>query len=259
MNSGPRGQVWAHVGQPFDRRAYDVVVIGAGMLGAGCAAALREVVPGRSLLLLDEGGLPNEEGATLLGAGVWDAAGLEGHATELAERSRAELQRWLGDALTPRTLLDFGAERTEAAEASAEVLQAFDDMADWVDPEQLPHVTRREVLTYRPGELTLRLGQGAVAAGADLMLNVRAELTPGGVRLHRLSVTNRHEIVVHETHDITVDQVIVAAGAAGPELIESGLGLHTPHGRAYVQRPRLRQPSGPTSPLLRAGNLLLRP
>lgn len=257
MVSKQRGQVWAHVGQSFAQTEYDVVVVGAGLLGTAAAQSLRELWPGQRVLLLDEGGLPNEEGATLLGAGVWDAAGLNAEAAALAGVTRRELERWLGGELRPLPLLDFG---EEGAQSTAEVLAGFPGLAGWVDPAQLPRVERRDALTYRPGELTLRLGQAAVAAGADLMLNVRAELTPGGVRLHRLTVTNRHEVVVHETREVRAGLVVVAAGAAGPELLEQGLGLHTPHGRAYVQRPRLRQPSDPAaSPLLRSGELLLRP
>ncbi|GHG03569.1 hypothetical protein GCM10017783_15040 [Deinococcus piscis] len=255
MSSG-RGQVWAHVGQFFAETDYDVVVVGAGLLGAAAAQYLRELRPELRVLLLDEGGLPNEEGATLLGAGVWDAAGLNAEAVALADTTRRELERWLGVDLRPLTLLDFGEEGPCSA---GEVLAAFPALTAWVDPAHLPRVESRDALTYRPGELTLRLGQAAVAAGADLMLNVRAELTPGGVRLHRLTVTNRHEVVVHETREVGARLVVVAAGAAGTELLEQGLGLHTPHGRAYVQRPRLRQPSDSASPLLRAGDLLLRP
>ncbi|WP_261663489.1 FAD-dependent oxidoreductase [Deinococcus sp. Marseille-Q6407] len=256
------GQVWAHVGQPFSEEEYGAVVLGAVVLGAGllgtaAAVQLREQAPDLRVLLLDEGGLPNEEGATLLGAGVWDGAGLSGEAARLADQTRQELERWLGeDALTRRPLLDFGA---EGAGDSAAVLQDSPALAGWVDPGKLPRVEQREALLYRPGELTLRLGRAAVAQGADLMLNVRAEPVPGGVRLHRLSVTNRHEIIIHETKTVRTRHLIVAAGAAGPDLLEHSLGLHTPHGRAYVQRPRLRQPSDDTSPVLRAGDLLLRP
>ncbi|ADY25753.1 FAD dependent oxidoreductase [Deinococcus proteolyticus MRP] len=255
--SSERGQVWAHVGQAFKEQEYDVAVVGAGLLGTAAALYLRGLWPQRRVLLLDEGGLPSEDGATLLGAGVWDAAGLSGAEADLAATTRRELERLLPGGLTPLPLLDFGA---QGPEDTAELLADFPALAGWVDPAALPRAERREVLTYRPGELTLRLGQAAVAAGADLLLNTRAELVPGGVRLHRLTVTNRHEIVVHETREVRAGTVIVAAGAAGPELLEQGLGLHTPHGRAFVQRPRLRQPSDPAaSPLLRAGDLLLRP
>ncbi|MDO4263384.1 MAG: FAD-dependent oxidoreductase [Deinococcus sp.] len=261
MDGGKRGQVWAHVGQPFapqgEAERYDVAVVGAGLLGAAAALYLRELWPQRRVLLLEEGGLPNEEGATLLGAGVWDATGLSAGDAALADVTWRELKRRLPTGLTPLPVLDFGAQGPEDA---AGALTGFPALAGWVDPAQLPRAERREALTYRPGELTLRLGQDAVAAGADLMLNVRAEPVPGGVRLHRLTVTNRHEVVVHETREVRAGLVVVAAGASGPELLEQGLGLHLPHGRAYMQRPRLRLPSDPaTSPLLRAGNLLLRP
>ena len=50
-------------------------------------------------------------------------------------------------------------------------------------------------------------------AGADLLLNTHAHLTPGGVRLDRLTVTNTHRIVTHETHEVRAGVVVVALGA----------------------------------------------
>ena len=97
------------------------------------------------------------------------------------------------------------------------------------------------------------------------MLNVRAELLGTGadgrarVRLHRLSVTNTHEVVIDHSVSVTAGQVVVAAGAAGPHLAEVGLGVVTPHRMAYRQTPRLEVPSAPGSPVLQAGGLLLRP
>ena len=86
-----------------------------------------------------------------------------------------------------------------------------------------------DALTYSAASLTTRAAQSAVRAGADLMLNVEARPTPSGVELRRLSVTNTHKIVVHETHRLEARQVVVAAGAEGPSLAEQSLGTVTHH------------------------------
>ena len=261
------GQVWAHVGQPFTEDACDFLVIGAGRMGAACALSLRRLAPGRSLLLVEEGGLPNEEGATILAPGVWTAHDIPpGHGAQ-AEWTREQLLGALGSGQTleveTRPLVELFPPGTEPSPDLTPVERALASAPDalaLLDPARLPLArTDPRALTYRPGSLTLLAAQQAVSLGAGLLLNTRAELVPGGALLHRLTVTNTHQIVVHETRRIRAGAVVVAAGAAGPALVEQGLGLHTRHGRAYRQYPRLNLTSTPETPVLRTGGLTLRP
>ncbi|WP_407569520.1 FAD-dependent oxidoreductase [Deinococcus altitudinis] len=257
------GQVWAHVGQPFTPAHYDLLIVGAGRMGAALARFLRELAPQLSLLLAEEGGLPNEEGATLLAAGVWHAH-VPGGQQQRAEDTRT----LLGDLLNVCGLLEFSAEAGAGFSPIAECWTP--ELLGMVDPEVLPFVRRDgRAGTYSAGTLALNCANAAIQAGADLMLNVRAELcgtTSEGrarVRLHRLSVTNMHEVVIDHSVNVTAGRVIVAAGAAGPHLAEVGLGVVTPHRRAYRQTPRLEVPSTPASRVLQlnigSGELLLRP
>ena len=258
------GQVWAHVGQPFESIHYDLVVVGAGRMGAALARSLRELSPQFSLLLAEEGGLPNEEGATILAPGVWHADVPPGQSAR-AEETRA----LLGDALNVCGLLDLSTEAREGFLSVAEVWTP--ELAALIDPGVLPFARLdRRAGTYSAGSITLADANAAIASGADLMLNVRAELCGTGadglaadgvaqVRLHRLSVTNMHEVIVAQSVMVTAGRLIVAAGAAGPSLVEAGLGLVTPHRTAYRQTPRLEVGSTPSSPVLRHAGLLLRP
>lgn len=255
------GQVWAHVGQAFTDPGYDVVVVGAGRMGSACAQFLRQLAPQHRLLLLDEGGLPSEDGATILAPGLWSEF-------DVPPADRAEA-RWVREqlgtvdrnvSLEPRTLLTFHGQKEAGARPTTLLLARFPALADLTDPGALPWVTVDEqALTYRPGAVALACGQQAVQHGADLMLNARATLVPGGVRVERLTVTNTHEVVTHETHLLRAAQVVVALGAAGPHAAEHDLGVHTAHARAYRQAPRLNLPSTPHTPVLRAGGLTLRP
>ncbi|WP_424950445.1 FAD-dependent oxidoreductase [Deinococcus sp.] len=258
------GQVWAHVGQPFGGSSsspahYDLLIVGAGRMGAALARFLREEAPHLSLLLAEEGGLPNEEGATLLAPGVW-------HARVPPEQgARAEETRTLLEGrLNACGLLEL---RPDSAGGFRPITDLWTpEVEGLIDPAELPFARLdRRAATYSAGSLALDCAQAASRAGADLMLNVRAELCGSGetgmaqVRLHRLSVTNLHEIVVAQTVQVTAGRLVVAAGALGPHLAEVGLGAVTKHNMAYRQTPRLEVPSTPTSPLLQSGGLLLRP
>ncbi|MEF2280357.1 FAD-dependent oxidoreductase [Deinococcus sp. YIM 134068] len=255
------GRVWAHVGQTFVEREYDVVILGAGRMGAACALFLRRLAPGLRLLLAERGGLPNEEGATILAPGVWTGLDVPPGREREAVWDRSQLERELNDVqFQPRSLLDFYAAEGEGRVPTADLLAHFPDLADVVDPHALPFArVDEDAATYRPGSVALACGQGAVRAGADLLLNTHAALIPGGVCLERLTVTNTHEVVTHETHEVRAGVVIVALGAEGPHAAEHDLGAHTGHGRAYRQSPRLNVPTTDATPTLRAGGLTLRP
>lgn len=251
------GRVWAHVGQPFEARPYDVVVLGAGRLGASCAAYLRALAPALTVLLVEEGGLPNEDGATLLAPGLWTARDLPADRHAQAHWTRTQLQGAFGDIrFRPRPLIDLHTTPGEGREPSGTL--GLDGTL--VDRRALPWATvDGHAATYRPGMLALHAAQAAIRAGADLSLNTRAHLGDRHVRLERLTVTNTHQIVVHETHVLTAATVIVALGASGPAAVEHDLGRHTTHARAYRQFPRLNVPSTDASPTLRAAGLTLRP
>ena len=257
-----RGQVWAHVGQPFTETDYDVVVVGAGRMGAFCARELRRLAPALRLLLVEEGGLPNEEGATLLAPGVWTAHDVPPGREAEAAWTRAQLAGGMGDVqFRAAPLVSLGAGTSPEARPTGEALAAHPEALALLDPAALPWArVDPGAATFRPGAVALNAAQEAVRLGADLLLNTRACPGPGGgLTLERLSVTNTHEIVVHERRTVQAAQIVLAAGAAGPALAEHALGVHTAHGRAYRQLPRLEAPSTEASPTLRAGGLTLRP
>lgn len=255
------GRVWAHVGQPFQPRDYDVVVVGAGRMGAACAYFLRQLAPALKLLLIEEGGLPNEEGASILAPGIWTALDIPPARLRETQWVRGQLQSAFGDLqFQPRPLIELHPEDGPGRIPAASALEAYPESCALVNLEALPYARLdAQAATYRPGLLALHAAQQAIRHSADLLLNTRAHLTPGGVRLERLTVTNTHQIVTHETHEVKAAQVIVAMGARGPAAIEHELGVHTTHGSAYQQYPRLKTPSQARSPLLRAGGLTLRP
>ena len=248
------GQVYAHVGQPFGAAAYDLLIVGAGRMGAALAAFVMQQRPGTRLLLAEEGGLPNEEGATLLSPGVWHAD-VPAQQAARAERTRA----LLAGALHVCGVLTLSEMQGEGFQESA--AHWTPELAALVDPEVLPFARLdQRGGTFSPASTALAQAQAAVQAGADLMLNVRCTLLGAGrVRLERLSVTNTHAVVVDHVLEVQAGAVVIAAGAAGPPLIEAGLGIVTAHRQLYRQTARLNLPSDQHSRVLRAGGFLLRP
>ena len=246
--------MYAHVGQAFSHAHYDLLIVGAGRMGAALARFVMEAAPRMRVLLTEEGGLPNEEGATILAPGVWHGA----VPPEQAQRA-AVTRELLGDALNVCGVLDLFAEKTGSVSPTAEFWTP--DLEALIDPEVLPFARLDERGgTYSVASQTLQNAQAAVQAGADLMLNVRCELEGSGrVKLQRLSVTNTHQIVVDHCAVVNADTVVIAAGAAGPHLIETGLGIVTAHRQAYRQAARLNLPSTQGSRVLRAGGFVLRP
>lgn len=273
------GQVLVHAGQPLAQTHYDLAVVGGGRMGLACAFYLRQLAPRARLLIVERGGIPHEEGATLNAPGVWHRADLPPEWRARAEWTRriwADPQAETGTVRPHDPTFQasgwacFGTELGEPPEG----LERFParELLERLSPEaqtQLPSLLDLEAMPdvwYDPlggagsaSALALSYGYGAVRLGADLLLNSEAELIDTGLRVRRLTVTRRHEIVVAETRDLQTGAVVVAAGAEGPALLEEGLGRHLPHRRAYVQTPRLNLPPAPGLPLLSAACLGLRP
>ncbi len=248
-----------------------MVVVGAGRMGSACALFLRQLAPHLRVLLLEEGGLPNEDGATLLAPGVWSARGLPGGRLEGKRRAgerlaqarwtRRQLETAFGDvSFVPRPLIRLFAQAGPERIPTADALASWPDAQAVVNAPALPFAeVDPDAATYRPGAVALAAARAAVAAGADLMLNARARPVSGGVVVERLTVTNTHQIVTHETHTLPANVTVLALGADGPHAAEHELGLHTAHARAYRQVPRLNVPSDDATPILHAGGLTLRP
>nr|WP_162485501.1 FAD-dependent oxidoreductase [Deinococcus deserti] len=255
------GQVWAHVGQAFVDPGYDVIVAGAGRMGAACALYLRQLAPDLRTLLLDEGGLPNEDGATILAPGIWTGMDLPAAWQAEALWVRTQVATVFGDAgFDERTLLELHAQEMDGTVQTSSLQARFPTLSTLVQMEGLPFARLDpQAATYRPGAVALACAQQAIRQGADLMLNARATLVPGGVQVERLTVTNTHQIITHETHVLSAPRVIIALGAGGPYAAEHDLGVHTAHARAYRQVPRLNVSSDSASPVLRASGLTLRP
>ncbi|GGL15195.1 FAD-dependent oxidoreductase [Deinococcus radiotolerans] len=261
----PPGRVWAHVGQPFTpgtspEPLHDVLIVGAGRMGSALALALTEHAPHLRTLLIEEGGLPNEDGATILAPGIWTLAHLPDTQREAARWTLERLRTLLGDDIQARAYLTLHGQPAPGRQPTRDLLAAQPASLALLDPDLLSYATAYEAHTYRPGTLAQTAAQAAIRRGTDLLLNTRATPHPGGhVTLERLTVTNTHQIVTHETHNLRAPLVVLATGAHAPAQAEHHLGVHTRHARAYRQTPHLATPSTEGAPILHVHGLTLRP
>ena len=259
------GAVSATPDRPPARDAYDIAVLGGGLLGAAVAERLRALAPERSLLLVEQGGLPNEDGATVASPGLIPppaSAAVEGDRPDLP-LALAWVRSWLTEALGPsRAAADAGragwlalvsdgdGDAGAAAAGPPEAPRALGELLPEPAAEVVCALTG--VSPDRPAwlleggyvsaeALALALAGTAVRAGADLMLNTRA-LPHGATRivLERLAADRRMRVGVHARQAVTASVVVVACGAAGAELAEQGLYRPTGLSSAFLQYPRVR-------------------
>lgn len=265
-NTSQAGRVWAHTGHLFTSTNPDILIIGAGRMGSLLAHYLSSRESKKNILVVEAGGLPNEEGATLLAPGIWNP-----HTPKSPTESiNLPLENCLDQSFDDiqyfeRQILYFGLGKSDQTPS---MVSKFSDLTTTnTDPYWLTLLNIQELTlthhalaaTYRPGSLAISAMKTAISQGCNLMLNTRAHFVPNGIRLDRLSVTNTHQIVVQESHIIQPRKIIMAAGAHGPRQLEQELGHHTRHSSAYVQYPHLNYPSSDQSPILCFPKFSLRP
>lgn len=275
----PPGRVTSTPERAPSRRAYDVVVLGAGLLGAVVADRLRSMAPDRSLLLVEADGLPNEDGATVASPGLLPAfeegavvppadarepaasasampAGASsgvrsGEAGAALAWARAWAQEALGD--PGRATAGAGWLQLARGRRSADAVAGSAPLHALLAPEAAraigaltglspDHPARLLEGGYLSAEsLSEALARRAVGAGADLALNARARPhSATRIVLERTAVDRRMRLGVHARHVVEAGVVVVACGAAGARVAEEALDRPVRLAAAYLQFPRVR-------------------
>lgn len=238
------------------RSEYDVAIIGGGLVGLAEAHRLRAQSPEASLLVVEQGGIPSEEGATQYSPAIQHAFFAKAEQRARARRWRGELlalsaaQRDHGTIFEPCGVLSFEPHHVALAEEHAgefELLSADEIRARWPLAEVFLDLSAGRRAAWDSGggygnaeALAYCHGVAAVRAGADLCLNARATFDrEGRLRLERLSVNNRMELYVEARTRLAARQLVLAAGAAGLHLAEQHLAEVLPFGHCLMQYPRL--------------------
>ena len=279
------GKVFNRADQDLPCEHYDVVVIGGGLLGLVAAFYLRKYSPATRVLLVEQGGIPSEEGETHFSPAI--------HHQFFADDQQRRRARWwtgvlhhperesgvtiaLKNSFSPVGYLTSnplalklaedgvdGLRTVRAAEYRGTMLERFFSFP--------PDARLALDATGGCGNaeaLALHFGFGAVALGADLCLNARAAFDRhGDVRIDRLTINNRMQIEIARQSRIRAGTLIIAAGAATGPLIEHQLGELMPFHRYFAQFPRIDfDPSFPLRadrtldvPVVSAGDVTIRP
>jgi sarcosine oxidase len=207
---------------------YDVVVVGAGVIGTMTAKALAE--RGRRTLILERFQLGHKGGSShglSRIVRVTDYHPDYVRINRLAMRGWEELQEAAGEALLVRTgNLEIG----EGAETYADALDAAGERFEWLSPEGARE--RWPSLRFHAGERMfvqedggVCLADRAVRAAADLAAQAGAELREG-TRVERISNNDTFAEVVTEGETIRSPVVVITAGAWARNLLaDAGVDL----------------------------------
>lgn len=269
---------------PLPRDQYDVAIVGGGLIGLAAAAGLMRREPEAAVVILEQGGIPSEEGATQYSPAIQHAFFAEPALRAQARRWREELTEIT--AANPRHgriydavgVLSFEPEHIALAQEEPDelgLLNSAEVRARWPQAEVFLDLSAERVAAWDAGggfgnaeALAYAFGMAAVRAGADLCLNARAAWDRDGrLRLERLTVNNRMELIVAGRDRLHAARIVLAAGAAGLALAEQHFGEVVPFEQCLMQYPRLdRDPSWPGAvegqpplPVLMDAGFTLRP
>jgi sarcosine oxidase len=225
---------------------YDVVVVGAGVIGTMTAKALAE--RGRRTLILERFQLGNKGGSShglSRIVRVTDYHPDYVRINRLAMREWEELQGAAGETLFVRTgNLEIG----EGARIYADALDAAGERYEWLSPEEARE--RWPSLRFRAHERMfvqedggVCLADRSVRAAARLASKAGAELREN-TRVERISNNDTFAEVVIEGETIRSPVVVVTAGAwAKPILVDAGVNLRLVPTLEQVSYYKLETPS----------------
>ena len=279
------GHVLNRADQDLPGARYDTVIIGGGVLGLAAAYYLRKFAPEKSVLVVEQGGIPSEEGETHFSPALHHHFFPDEHDRRRARwwsRVLADFERESGVTIALKHVFSPVGYVTTDAAAIASVASGQSagrgatgvEFRDTIAGRFFAFADTAPLAIDLAGgcghaeAVALHYGYGAVLRGADLCLNARAAFDrTGDVRLDRLTINNRMQIVVEHQSRVRAGMIIVASGAATGPLIEHQLGELTPFRRYYAQFPRidhatdfpLHQDGSLDCPVVSSGDFTIRP
>ena len=238
------------------KQHYDVIIIGGGVLGLSCAFYLRKYHPDKSLLIIEQEGIPSELGATFVSPAIVHSLFAKADLRKDAKWSINLLKN-----LAEITGIDRPHNQPYFPVGYAKFMdEHFDDS---LSPdeffEKLTDVQEKNMnslvdLSYCKGiafdtdggfasaeNVAQHFGYASVRDGADLLLNARATITgEHALAIEQLSYNKKMQQEVVKQESLSFEQCIVAAGHSNGDLLE-GLGEIVPSSKVYMQYPKIER------------------
>ena len=238
-----------HAGIALQTSHYDTVILGGGFLGLSLAFYLKTFLPELSLLLIEEEGIPSEQGMTHLSPGILDKSSLASKDTAKYDwglNTLANLAQICGVQRADRVLFRTGIRHfvkdalgvPEVRALSEQEKQLFGHM---LEPDVFPVSYLDETGAYASAEAaSMVYGFAAVKLGLDLMLNTRVDALDGQrLKLKRLEFNRYMQRVVVREESLQASTLIVALGAKTTEFVEAAWAELLPYRQVYRQYPRI--------------------
>lgn len=257
--SGMSGKVVNRAGLELPRHHYERVIVGGGMMGLACAFYLRRLAPEGNLLVVEADGIPSEGGATFVSPAIAHRAFEDAETRARADWTLSVLERLSEETGVTRphdlpfrgggwARLSGAAERVAGLETLS--LESFltglteaqrTNLRHLIHLDEVGHVLYDPKGGYGSAEaVALHYGHGAVALGADLLLNARATFEGANrLRIERLEFNRYMGRERVRTESVEADTLIVAAGAETADWLEEALGVPLPLRKVYAQYPRI--------------------
>lgn len=238
------GQVLNRSTIALSKRHYDLVIVGGGFMGLSVAFYLRQLLPEAALILVEEEGIPSEQGASHVSPGILDKGRIN--------PEKAAPYAW-GYEVLKHLAEETGIQRPDKVFCASGILHFLvqeNGSLGSLNPEEKKAIAQMFSSSpaywdaqgaYASAEAaSLFFGYGAVKSGLDLMLNTRVE--PSGdnkLKLQRLEYNRMMQRVVIKEEQISTDTVVIALGTKTAVFVEAGWGELLPFRQVYMQYPRI--------------------
>ncbi len=233
---------------------YDCVIIGGGVLGLCCAFYMRQFHPEKSLLLIEQEGIPSELGATFVSPAIVHGLFANPESYKKAKWSKHLLQnlsnitgidRPHSQAYFPVGYVQFMDEHYDDSTTQEDFLESRSEVEQknfqaLLDLSYCKSVCFDADGGYASAEnVAQHFGYAAVREVTDLLLNARATFSSSqSLSIERLSYNKKMQQEVVRQESLSFAQCIVAAGHSSGTVLE-GLGELVECPKVYMQYPKI--------------------
>lgn len=265
---------------PLKQSHYDTIILGAGLLGLAAAFYIKRFQPDKTVLIIEQEGIPSEAGATHVSPAIIPSSHKD---KEIQSKLAWTLQTFKTIAqqtnvtrphktvLQQVGILEFFKEPSETNQPLtklklSKMLQAL--LPEMINTDSFSYAQWQSNAAYANAEaIASYYAYGAVKLGADLMLNTRVSaLTEQGFKLERLEFDRFMQRVIVREDRVLAAKVVLALGSETSCFAEDVLGELLPYKQVYKQYPRIEadarlplKDGRVDMPILKAADFYLRP